>query len=313
MQYIWSLRWPAIASPQWEEVGGGLSGMRREYDFTSGQRGQFFHAQAVFEMPVSLALGVTTFEPIIVEERTTMQHITALGFDLFETLVLVQHLRREEAISRLTQSLTASGLSVEADTFLPVYRTAARHFMSAAQQEGVETHNRFWVSAALQELGHTVAPDDPHITEGVERYFSAFVDYAVPIPGTREMLEQLHTRYRLGLVSNLTHAPAALQILDKLGLTPFFDTIIVSGQHGYRKPHPQIFTTLVEHLGAGRTETAFVGDNLDADVRGAQQAGLQPIWMAYTQAQGLSTPPETPPAVPTITAWPELLTLLAGR
>lgn len=239
-----------------------------------------------------------------------MQQITALGFDLFETLVLVQHLRREEAIERLTQSLTQSGLPVAADTFLPVYRAAARRFMSAAQQDGIETHNRFWVSTALQELGHTAHPDDAPITEAVERYFSAFVDYATPIPGTLEMLTRLHQRYRLGLVSNLTHAPAALQILDKLGLRPFFDTVIVSGQLGYRKPHPQIFHALLDQLGTSGAETAFIGDNLDADVRGAQEAGLQPIWMAYTQAQGLSTPPASPPAVPTITAWPELFTLL---
>ena len=37
-----------------------------------------------------------------------MQHITAIGFDLFETLVIVENLRREEAVGRLLRSLNSS-------------------------------------------------------------------------------------------------------------------------------------------------------------------------------------------------------------
>ena len=88
--------------------------------------------------------------------------------------------------------------------------------MTAAQHDGKETHNRFWVSTALQELGHEVQPDDARIALAVETYFSAFIDYAAPIPGTVDMLATLKGKYRLGLLSNLTHAPAALRIIDNL-------------------------------------------------------------------------------------------------
>src|SRR5713101_4973692 len=117
-----------------------------------------------------------------------MQHITAIGFDLFETLILVQNLRREEAVGRLTQSLKSSGFALADAAFLPIYRAAARRFMEAAHQDGKETHNRFWISAALQGLGHDVQPDDPRIALAVEAYFGAFVEYATPIPGSVEML-----------------------------------------------------------------------------------------------------------------------------
>ena len=43
--------------------------------------------------------------------------------------------------------------------------------MEAAQHDGKETHNRFWVSTALQELGHDVQPDDPRIALAVETVF----------------------------------------------------------------------------------------------------------------------------------------------
>ncbi|MBM3222932.1 MAG: HAD family hydrolase, partial [Candidatus Tectomicrobia bacterium] len=211
-----------------------------------------------------------------------------------------------EAVGRLLRSLEHSGLALTVEAFLPVYRAAARRFMEAAQRDGVETYNRLWVSTALQELGHDIAPDDPRIALGVDAYFSAFVDYAVPIPGTLDMLAALKGTYRLGLLSNLTYAPAALRIIDKLGMTPFFDAILVSGQLGYRKPHPMVFAALVEQLGMPQAQTAFVGDNLDADVRGAQQAGLQPIWVTHGQVQDTSAGAD----VPIVTNWQELARLL---
>jgi len=247
-----------------------------------------------------------------------MQHIHAIGFDLFETLIIVHNLvAREETMSRLLQSLQTSGFPVTHEAFVPVYRAAARRFTEVAHAEGKETHNRFWVSAALQELGYQVEPEEPRIALAVEAYFSAFVDYAEPIPGTVDMLATLKTRYRLGLLSNLTHAPAALRILDKLGMAPFFDAVLVSGELGYRKPHPRVFLALLEQLGTAKEHMVFVGDNLDVDVRGAQQAGIQPIWMNYAQAQkalevqGL-VDPQLPATldVPTIVRWQDLLALL---
>jgi hypothetical protein len=49
-----------------------------------------------------------------------MQHITAIGFDLFETLVTVDNLRREEAVGRLLHSLKRSGLAIADETFAPI-------------------------------------------------------------------------------------------------------------------------------------------------------------------------------------------------
>jgi putative hydrolase of the HAD superfamily len=128
------------------------------------------------------------------------------------------------------------------------------------------------------------------------------------------MLAALRWRYRLGLLSNLTHAPAAVRIIDHLGMTPFFDVVLVSGQLGYRKPHPRVFHALLEHFQVPKEQTVFVGDNLEADIQGAQQAGIQPIWMNYVQAQkalaaqGLADPqPATVPSVPTVTNWQDFL------
>ncbi|MGE3536934.1 MAG: HAD family hydrolase [Candidatus Tectimicrobiota bacterium] len=240
-----------------------------------------------------------------------MQHIQAIGFDLFDTLVTVKTLGFEEAIGRLIRSLQSTQLPVDAETFRPLYRQTARSFMDAARQEGKETHNRFWICAALRTVGYTVNPDDPRIAAAVEAYFSAFIDHATPLPGSTEMLAALHGRYRLGLLSNLTHAPAAQRILDKLGLRDYFDVVLVSGELGYRKPHPHVFHALLNQLQASQHRTAFVGDNWEADVQGAHHVGMQPIWLTYGQES--PPPPESttaPPEVPRVATWHALLDLL---
>ena len=206
-----------------------------------------------------------------------MQQITAIGFDLFDTLITVQNLGLSQAMERLVRCLQAQGFAVESETFLPVYRETARRFMESARQNGKETHNRFWISAALQQVGIDTTPDDPRISHIIEAYFSAFLDHATLLPGTVEMLRALQGRYRLGLLSNFTHPPVVAQMLTRFGLDAFLDIQLVSGTLGYRKPHANVFQALVQHFDVPATQIAFVGDDMHADVNGAQQAGIHPI------------------------------------
>lgn len=246
-----------------------------------------------------------------------MQHIRALGFDLFDTLIMVQTPNRYEAPQRMLQSLQEQGIQVESEPFLAAYWPIMRHFLDEARRHGKESHNRFWISTTLQQLGHTISPEDNRIAAAVEAYFSVFLEHARLLPETLAVLGSLRKRYRMGLLSNLTHAPAAHQILERLGLKDFFDVVLVSGDLGYRKPHEQVFRQLVTRLEVPREAIAFIGDDVEADVHGARQAGLQPIWTTYARTQrtvpaAAETPPPQPdPPVPTITSWQDLLELLA--
>ncbi len=56
---------------------------------------------------------------------------------------------------------------------------AAVRFVKAARREGKETHNRFWISAALTELGFPLAPDDPRIASPWRLIFQPFMISAV--------------------------------------------------------------------------------------------------------------------------------------
>ncbi|MCD6306049.1 MAG: HAD family hydrolase [Deltaproteobacteria bacterium] len=247
-----------------------------------------------------------------------MAPIKAIGFDLFNTLIMAEPWGINEALARLTASLADNGIAVEQEAFKQAYRDAAVRFIREAGLDGRETHNRFWISAALGELGYTLAPDDPRISSGVEAYFSAFPDFCHPVPETHATLERLGDSYRLGLLSNFTHAPAALKLMDHLDLARFFEVILISGAIGFRKPHPLVFDRLTHSLGVDGKEILYVGDDPESDIKGALNAGIQPVWFTYARDMGSPLPPgakadpsKIPDAhIPSVSSWGELLDVL---
>lgn len=247
-----------------------------------------------------------------------MNNITAIGFDLFNTLITVEPQTLSEAMDRLIGSLKRSGFFIDEESFKKTYREASFRFVERARKDGRETHNSIWISAALEDGGETVSPYDTRIGEAVEHYFSAFYDFCHIIPGTEEMLRTLQYCYPLGLLSNFTHGPAAREILRRTGLTPFFKTVLISGELGFRKPHPMVFHKLIERLGTDKNRTLYIGDDPAPDIHGAHEAGLRPVWTTIVRDNKIPMVPgiirsalDRPDfKVPMISSWKDLFSIL---
>ena len=68
-------------------------------------------------------------------------------------------------------------------------------------------------------------------------------------------------------------------LIDKHNLRPFFETIVISADVGWRKPVDIIFETALNTLNIGPAEALFVGDNYSADVRGSKALGMDAAWI----------------------------------
>jgi putative hydrolase of the HAD superfamily len=89
---------------------------------------------------------------------------------------------------------------------------------------------------------------------------------------------------KLGVVSN-GPTPFQENNLDALGLTEFFDTVVVSEAVACRKPDASIFTLACDNIGVTAADCVFVGDNPEADIRGAGDTGMFTVFVPTRRYQ----------------------------
>jgi putative hydrolase of the HAD superfamily len=97
-------------------------------------------------------------------------------------------------------------------------------------------------------------------------------------PEVPEVLEALHRRYKLGLITN---GPADIQRqeIETLHIGRYFDYVLIEGEIGTGKPDP-VVTRLAEELsGFKREEVLFVGNSYKHDVVPAQAAKWRHAWI----------------------------------
>src|SRR5690606_6111645 len=130
----------------------------------------------------------------------------------------------------------------------------------------------------LERLEQRPPPDLEQITASAA---NAYAEDVRLYPGANELLEQLDAAgVKLALLSN---GPDDMQraALNTLGLGRYFRVVLVSGDRDVaaRKPAPRIFSLACAGLQSVPENTIMVGDNLEADVGGALEYGLQAVLM----------------------------------
>ena len=83
---------------------------------------------------------------------------------------------------------------------------------------------------------------------------------------------------RIGCVTNRVFGgPRFEEELRALRLHEYFDSVAVSCDMGYMKPHAKCFEYALDEMKIDPHETAMVGDSLRADVQGSQALGMTAI------------------------------------
>ena len=100
------------------------------------------------------------------------------------------------------------------------------------------------------------------------------------MPSAADMLAQLRARgIRTGVISNLGWSGEALKDrLHRLLPEHAVEFVIASSDYGVRKPNPLIFQAALTKAGLYPDDVWFCGVQIDADVFGAQAAGIFPVW-----------------------------------
>jgi putative hydrolase of the HAD superfamily len=91
-------------------------------------------------------------------------------------------------------------------------------------------------------------------------------------PEVEEVLEKLHGRFDLSVISNFDGR--LRMILEHLGVSKFFSHVFLSSELGADKPDPEIFRRALRLSGTRPNETLHAGDDPVRDWQGAADAGL---------------------------------------
>jgi putative hydrolase of the HAD superfamily len=142
----------------------------------------------------------------------------------------------------------------------------------------LDCHGYVWKDKVYQQLVEEFKIESLTWEMLLQDYEQQFQHHCIPFSGLVEMLNLLKREgYLLGIITNgrgefQTHA------IEGLGIQGYFDVILISDFEKIRKPETEIFHRAAHRLGVMHQDCVFVGDNPEADIIGAKNAGMKAIW-----------------------------------
>jgi 2-haloacid dehalogenase len=193
-----------------------------------------------------------------------------LTFDCYGTL----NNWEDGILSCLHRILAAHGKDTDDATILRHYGD----FEARAEQGEYRSYREVLQSVVHQfgeQLGFTPAEQEARsLPESLQQW--------KPWPDTAAALRQLHSRFRLAIVSNVDDDLFAAT-RPQLGVE--FDHIITAQQAGAYKPSLKIFELALNRAGVPAHRILHVGQSLYHDVLPAQSLGLATVWLNRPSAR----------------------------
>jgi FMN phosphatase YigB (HAD superfamily) len=215
---------------------------------------------------------------------------TAILFDLFDTLVRFDRERMPEIeINGKSVRSSAGLLHAILKTQCPevgldrCYEALGESWREAERLRAID-HREVAAAERFAHFFRTLGLEESALPAGFGR---SLIDahrnalgHAAEFPAHHgPLLRRLAERYKLAVVSNFDYTPTALDILERAGVVDVFQTIVVSDEIGWRKPRRDIFDAALSRLGVRASDSLFIGDRADMDVLGAQQVGMDAVWI----------------------------------
>jgi putative hydrolase of the HAD superfamily len=239
--------------------------------------------------------------------------IRAVAFDVNGTLIRIQTEDGDEQIFRsAAHFLTYQGIDLHRDQVRDLYFQIMKEQLRASPEEFPE----------FDAVGIWRSIIDGHMTDftralpaGKLRQMPLFLaEMSRGIARRRlslypfvcEVLDVLRGRYPLAVVTDAQSANA-LGELHKVGLLGYFDPVVVSGDHGYRKPDRRLFQFALDGMNVAAGNVLYVGNDMYRDIYGAREAGMKTVM--FDSDQGTKAHLDCVPDY-TITDFRDLLPIL---
>jgi len=206
-----------------------------------------------------------------------MVPVKAIFFDLGETLVtqnIEDNLVTRKALKKISKILPHRKSSSQ---LFKLYKEGYKVNEAFRTSHHVEIPIQAWMVQLLRRALRQ-EPEDSLVEESIKIIVSARAENAVVFPDSKPLLEKLSKRStKLGIISNVSSHDVAVEILRKVDLLEYFDSVVTSAFVGIRKPDPGIFLYALMQFKLQPREAVIVGDSERHDVWGGAIAGMKTV------------------------------------
>jgi FMN phosphatase YigB (HAD superfamily) len=216
-------------------------------------------------------------------------------FDLGGTLI-VSPQKEEENIAHLLAWAAGRGLPAATDAAATL-REARQWMWDETRRTGLQRT----AGEALERAGGRLGwpTHAAFLEEATIAFFTPEVKSGAAFPGAMAALVAIaDLDLRMAVASNASDQHVVEDLLMTSGLAHFLDPVVSSAGVGVIKPSPKVFEAVLEDWGAPAETCVMVGDDLDADIAGADALGMRTIWITPDPAAARS-PRVAPSAIVT--------------
>ena len=199
-----------------------------------------------------------------------------LFFDLDHTLWDFEKNADETLRTLFEQHNLARHGSFTVDQFISCY-SDVNHALWRLYQNGRITQQQLRdirFVRTLSKLG--VAETD--VPAGISKEFTDILPQKSAVfPFTHEILDYLKPKYEMHLITNGFKDIQYIKLASSK-LTDYFGEVITSECSGFLKPDPRMFAHALQLTGATAASSLMIGDNLECDVLGACNSGIDQVY-----------------------------------
>ncbi len=170
------------------------------------------------------------------------------------------------------------------------------HGLSAPAEERIVPMIGVPLSAMFERLGVPVTEVESFVAAYKRHYRVVSREMTVLLPGAEEAVREAARFARLGIVTTKT-GKYSVELMEHLGLMPFFE-VLVGSEHVIRhKPHPEPILKAIDAMAADPARTWMVGDT-PMDLEASAAAGVQAVGVTCGYADETVLSPYGVPLAP---------------
>jgi putative hydrolase of the HAD superfamily len=201
-----------------------------------------------------------------------MTKIKCIGFDLYNTLINMDHENWNELIKSTFPIIESLGYRGSFESYFKIWEEIFWRWRAYRENSHIELKPDVWWKEILGRLKITFEEAD--IAQITLRSHQTLRTQIVLYPEVKELLSNLKNNYLLACISNISEGDLAREDMKLFGILQLFDCVVMSSDLGIRKPSPKIFQYTLDQLNIENKDMIFIGDTLYDDIKGAKEAGL---------------------------------------